>query len=121
MYKPVTYVHCRINWYLLDVYLFFSWKTIGCISCFIVGWFTLKRFITGEKKYYFEFKYPAKNVPSILDEIERTGRTSEKPLNNVTTSYSVTHDPALSFCKSVLSCENLEMIFIVKSFSGNFG
>jgi len=39
----------------------------------------------------------------------------------VTKSYSVTHDPALSFCKSVLSCENLEMIFIVKSFSGNFG
>ena len=49
------------------------------------------------------------------------GRTSEKPLNNVTKSYSVKYDPALSFCKSVLSCENLEMIFIVKSFSGNFG
>ena len=71
--------------------------------------------------YYFEFKYPAKNVPYILDEIERTGRTSEKPLNNVTKSYSVKHDPALLFCKSVLSCENLEMIFIVKSFSGNSG
>jgi hypothetical protein len=99
----------------------FSWKTIACINCFIVGCFTLKRLITREKNYYFEFKYPAKNVPSILDEIERTGWTSEKPLNNVTKSFSVKHDPALSFCKSVLSCENLEMIFIVKSFSGNFG
>ena len=39
----------------------------------------------------------------------------------MTKSYSLKHDPALSFCKSVLSCENLEMIFIVKSFSGNFG
>jgi hypothetical protein len=82
---------------------------------------SLKRLITGEKLYYFEFKYPAKNVPAILDEIERTGWTSEKPLNNVTKSYSVKHDPSPSFCKSVLSCENLEMIFIVKSFSGNFG
>jgi hypothetical protein len=45
----------------------------------------------------FGFKYPAKNVPSILDEIERTGWTSEKPLNNVTKSFSVKHDPALSF------------------------
>ena len=71
--------------------------------------------------HYFEFKYPAKNIPSILDEIERTGRTSEEPLNNVTKSYSVKHDPSPSFCKSVLSCENLEKIFIVKSFSGNFG
>jgi hypothetical protein len=68
-----------------------------------------------------EWKYPAKNIPSILDEIERTGRTSEEPLNNVTKSYSVKHDPSPSFCKSVVSCENLEMIFIVKSFSGNFG
>lgn len=96
-------------------------KAIVYISCFILGLFTLKRLITGEKIYYFEFKYPAKNVLSILDEIERTGRTSEQPLNNVTQLYSVKHEPALSFCKSVLSCENLEMIFIVKSFSGNFG
>jgi hypothetical protein len=80
-----------------------------------------EKLITGENIYYSEFKYPANNVPFILDEIERTRWTSEKPLTNVTKSYSLKHDPALSFCKSVLSCENLEMIFIVKSFSGNFG
>jgi hypothetical protein len=57
----------------------------------------------------------------LLTKLKGRDGHQKKPLNNVTTSYSLKHDPALSFCKSVLSCENLEMIFIVKSFSGNFG
>jgi hypothetical protein len=59
------------------------------------------------------------NLLQVVQEIETTGETSVPPLNNIKQHYRVIKDPSNDFCKEG-SCQKYQMIFLVKSFAGNF-
>lgn len=80
----------------------------------------LKRLISGEKCYYLQFTYPYENLQDIVNEIVKTGHSSVKPLNNVTKQNNVRRIPSNGLCSKNL-CDGFDMVFIVKSFVGNFG
>jgi hypothetical protein len=50
----------------------------------------------------------------------KTGHSSVKPLNNVTKQNNVRRVPSNGLCSKNL-CDGFDMVFIVKSFVGNFG
>lgn len=79
----------------------------------------LRRCWTGEKFYVFQFSFPLNNVIDVVHEIGTTGQTTEKPLNNVTQHYVIKKDPSIKFCSKGV-CDSFDMVFIVKSFVGNF-
>ncbi|CAC5426134.1 BRN [Mytilus coruscus] len=80
----------------------------------------LRRCWVGEKFYFIQFTFPLNNLIDVVHEIETTGWTAEKPLNNVTKHYVIKKDPSIiKFCSSEV-CDSFDMVFIVKSFVGNF-
>ncbi|CAC5421843.1 BRN [Mytilus coruscus] len=61
----------------------------------------LRRCWTGEKFYFIQFTFPLNNLIDVVHEIETTGWTVEKPLNNVTKHYVIKKDPSIiKFCSS---------------------
>ncbi|XP_052072049.1 beta-1,3-galactosyltransferase brn-like isoform X3 [Mytilus californianus] len=98
-------------------YIFKKWPWIFCTLLVLL---VLRRWSTGEKIYLIQFTYPLNNLIDVVDEIETTGRTAENPLNNVTKHYVIKKDPSTKFCRSE-ACDSFDMVFIVKSFVGNFG
>lgn len=89
------------------------------LLCFLLGLLVLKQVITGEKSYYFQFTYPMENLQDIVNEIVKTGNSSVKPLNNVAKQNNVRLVPSNGFSSKNL-CDSFDMVFIVKSFAGNF-
>ncbi|XP_063444300.1 beta-1,3-galactosyltransferase brn-like isoform X3 [Mytilus trossulus] len=90
------------------------------IICTLLVLLVLRRWSTGEKIYFFQFTYPLHNLIDVVEEIATTGQTTENPLNNVTKHYVIKKDPFPKNCGSE-SCDSFDIVFIVKSFVGNFG
>ncbi|XP_063399465.1 beta-1,3-galactosyltransferase brn-like [Mytilus trossulus] len=92
-------------------------KRILYFICILVIIIYLSNANNKRENYHFDFVYS--NLSKIIAEIEKTGTTSTKPLNNLTSSYRLLRNPRHRQCQSE-SCMTLDIIYLIKSAVFNF-
>lgn len=93
-------------------FFFFSFRHILYFICISVIITYLSNAKNKREFYHFDFVYS--NLSRIIAEIEKTGTTSTKPLNNLTSSYRLLKNPRHQQCQSE-SCRTVDIIYLIKS------